>query len=965
MKQKYLFILIALLAAFSAKADDYFSSDGFSFSITGDNEVTVSRGPSSGDLVIPETVTYEGVTYTVTAIGEQAFMNCSNLTSVTIPSSITSIKHDAFYRCSGLITVKIENAPTSIDSQAFAWCYNLTNMDLGNAVTSIGRAAFAYCYKMMDVEIPNTVTSIGKYAFDVCSGMTKLRIPASVSFIDEEAFNDCSNLTSITVDSNNPYYDSRNYSNALIETATNTLIIGCTYTVIPNTITVISSHAFSGCKMKKVRIPNSVTTIGERAFSDCDELTDVTIGNSVTSIGASAFNQCYSLKHVTFGNSLTTIGSFAFNNCHRLTSLTIPSTVTSIGDCAFQSCSGLVDLTINSNATINNTVFNGSAFDVARLTIGESVTSFDLSSFAFGTGLSKVTCYAITPPTCNGGFTNYNYNSATLYVPEESISAYENADCWKEFYTITGITNTPVEPQPSGSEMVSIDGFIYQLTYDNSDPMYSGTATMLSRDYYYDSETLDYTEYQIQYEDWNTDSIFYIPYEIVSEFGVFKLTTILRGFGGVSDIKTVVVPSTITTICSYAFVGSSIESITFCGDNSSNDANPLSFGGDIIDPYGYVEHDDGNSVLSGCERLTTVVFEKPITRLPAFTFRNCPKLNSVYFSDRFFDPNTMDLDSIGYCAFYNCDNLTDFNVPNSVKVIAPGAFADCNNLQHINLSDNLTTICDYAFAQCYQLDDITLNPSLECIGEYAFINCWSLSSISIPDGITTIKASCFYDCRNLTSLDLNNVTTFEERAFAGCNKLTVVDLSKAQDIGEAAFFGGEVICSIWCSTDVLGIAVREEGWGTQDTNLGSLKKITLGEDVSFVNERTFVGHIPDTIICMAPTPPIYTRTDNHEWVFSVEAYNATVLCVPQVVVNDYREAYGWKRFAHIEGIAVVGNGDVNSDGELDISDVTALIGVLFGTPTDSSNPINSDVNGDGSIDIDDVTILIGKLLAMQ
>ena len=960
MKHKFLLFLMLLTATLTASAS-YITVDGISYTTNG-NEATVNDAVA-GDLVIPETVTYEGVTYSVTAIEEQAFAYRNNITSVTIPRSITSIKPNAFLRCTGLISVTIDNASTAIGYQAFANCFYLTNVDLGNAVTSIEQGAFAYCYEMMDVEIPNTVTFIGKYAFDACAKMTNLMIPSSVTHIDTEAFNSCSSLTHITVDKNNTHYDSRNLCNAIIETSTNTLIIGCTNTIIPNTVETISDNAFSSCKMRTVRIPNSVTSIGNYAFSNCSELTDVTIGNSVISIGEFAFFQCHNLTNLSIGNSVSTIGRSAFKSCYNLKYLNLPSSVTFIGEGAFEGCN-LLGLTINSDLTFDQTSFD---FDnLTNFTIGKSVTSIDISKFRFYEyRLDSVTCLATTPPTCISGFTDYTYSRATLFVPEESISAYENADCWKEFYYITRITNLPEEP--SGYEMVSIDGFWYQLTYDKNDPMYSGTAAMLYRDYSWDIETGNYIEYQIQYEDWNTDSIFYIPSDIVTDHGVFKLTQILGGLSGASDLKTVVVPSTITQLRSYAFGWSSIESIYFCGDYYINDATPISFGGDLTYEYGYSEYDDGNSIFRGCERLSTVVFEKPIDRLPAFTFMDCSNLKSVYFSDRYFNPDTMPLDTIGDCSFFNCTGLTHFEVPNSVKVIGECAFAYCNNLESINLSDSLTTIKDHAFAECHQLQGVALKPSLQNLGEFAFIKCWSLSSISIPDKITTIKDYTFYDCRNLKYLELNNVTIFGEHSFAGCDKLPSIDLTKAQSIGEAAFFTGEVIC--YLSTEpndyppYLHISVCEEGW-YPGNNEGSFKKITLGENVSMLNERTFYGHIPDTITCMASAPPVFSRTDNCDWVFSAEANQTTILRVPQALVNDYREAYGWSRFVNIDGIIDVEPGDIDGDGKLDIKDVTDLIDMLLSGTANVENRPAADVNGDGAINIADVTALIDKLLGL-
>ena len=213
MKRFFTFFF-ALVATTALWAYDFQSGDLY-YNITSSSEpytveVTYQYRRSSDNYshlttaVIPETVTYDGITYSVTSIGNLAFVQCSSLTSITIPNSVTSIGNSAFYKCSGLTEITIPNSVTSIEGYAFEGCEGLTEITIPNSVTSIGDGAFYECTGLISVIIPNSVTSIGYIAFAWCYGLTSITIPNSVTSIGDDAFYGCEGLTVVNVEATNP-----------------------------------------------------------------------------------------------------------------------------------------------------------------------------------------------------------------------------------------------------------------------------------------------------------------------------------------------------------------------------------------------------------------------------------------------------------------------------------------------------------------------------------------------------------------------------------------------------------------------------------------------------------------------------------------------------------------------------------------------------------------------------------------
>ena len=358
------------------------------------------------NIIIPETVTNDTITYRVTGISSHAFEDCSSLTSISIPNSVTTIGNSAFYDCSSLESITIPNSVTSIESYTFAGCSSLTSINIPNSVTSIYGRAFENCSSLKSITIPNSVTSIGASAFRSCSSLESITLPNAITSIGEDAFIRCSSLTSITIPE----------SVTSIGEGAFCLCSSLESITLPNAITSIGEAAFYDCSsLTSINIPNSVTSIGANAFYSCSSLNSITIPNSVTSIGGGAFYKCSSLTSATIGNSVTSIGGYAFYNCSSLESIAIPNSVTSIGEYAFYKCSGLT-----------------------LVTIGDGLTSIGAKAFDYCKNIEEIYCYPITPPAVESS-SFCNYSKATLYVPCDSKEVYEQHPIFGKFEKIKGI----------------------------------------------------------------------------------------------------------------------------------------------------------------------------------------------------------------------------------------------------------------------------------------------------------------------------------------------------------------------------------------------------------------------------------------------------------------------------------------------------------------------------------------------
>lgn len=321
-KTKQMLMTASLLLCANFAAAETIEYGGLNYSI--DTSAKTAKVVAIGDfkyysfksVSVPETIDYNGETYTVTALGEGCFQCNANLESATIPKTITSIEPSTFNTCANLTSVKFAD---------------------GIKVKALPAGMFNSCYKLTDVTIPQSVTSLGNNCFDECSGLTSIDIPESVNGFGSWCFIRCYSLKSVK---------------------------------LPNKPKSFGEGCFSGCRsLESVEIPADWTSLGSKTFSGCTSLKSINIPSGVTSIDYAVFKGCTSLMSVNIPSGVTRVWGDAFNGCTSLTSINIPSGVTYIGDNAFDGCTSLtspIDLS-SGLSYLGESSFSGCPFSKVTL----------------------------------------------------------------------------------------------------------------------------------------------------------------------------------------------------------------------------------------------------------------------------------------------------------------------------------------------------------------------------------------------------------------------------------------------------------------------------------------------------------------------------------------------------------------------------------------------------------------------
>ena len=631
-----------------------------------------------------------------------------------------------------------------------------------------------------------TVGVIGDMAFKTCKSLTSVTIPASVKQIPNGAFYGCDNLTSIVVANGNQVYDSRDNCNAVIETATNTLIAGCKYTFIPSSTTAIGEAAFYGCNtLSSINLPYSIKSIGKWAFLDCTGLTSVAIPSSMTEIETGVFEGCTSLASIEIPASVTRICANAFGGCCNLI-IEVPSTVTEISGSALN---GVGTLYWNSNSAPSYAIREASIYG---LEFGKDVTDITWSVSDFE-GLRSINVPNSVKRIGFRSLSSLDYLETVIWNSNIPLS---RVNIIKEGLKniVFGDSVSCIEPNIFACceklESISVDpGNPYYDSRNNCNAVIGSVDV----DRYYDDINsginyhIDISKDCLVLGCKNTvtpDDVVGIGYYAFCnkfrwfDFSSFTIPANIKtigycAFSGCISLRSLHISAGVSEIVPGAFVGCcGLDTITVDANNpfynSTGNCNA------IID-------NRTNTLVLGCKN---TVIPDGIKAIDDYAFSYAFDSNNIY-NQWYMGVQSPDykisiptgVTRIGYRAFEGCDCLSEISISSTVTEIGAYAFENCYGITSLTIPEGIKNIADGLFDGCISLESINIPQSVESIGEYAFYWCRSLESIIIPEGVTVINRGTFSNCSSLSYISLPStiikMKSFDsyEAIFANCNKL--------------------------------------------------------------------------------------------------------------------------------------------------------------------------------------------------
>ena len=597
-------------------------------------------------------ITFDGE---IEYIERDAFKECTNLLSITIPETVSKIGYTAFEKCTGLVAVNLNEGLTEIGGFAFSLCENLEFINIPESATSIGMAVFQSC-NLKSISIPNGITTIASHAFYLCRNLESIELPDNLTTIENSAFAMCNSLASIN---------------------------------IPDGVTSIGMNAFWGCAFTEFTLPSNISEIGEGIFACCDNLTTI-YGPYASADGKYIIKDNVLLAVVaglqTFDvpDGVVRIGESTFEACNSLVDINIPNSLTSIGPRAFMSCESIKSITIPVNVN----------------TIG---------SRAFQCGLENLYCLPTTPPTIdmtNGNIiydTNGNdYKYCKIYVPDGTYDAYVTADGWAQYKDMI-VNPNPTPAVQSQIFYTSTDGAIVTPYNTSAFVDADGNSLNIVSNIYENGQgviTIDGELVSLGIEafrECTTLATITLP-DAVTWIG-------RDAFRGCSGLTSINIPDGVTAIGQDVFLSCSNlksvyipDTVTSIGDGAFRGCSGLT-SINIPDKVTSI----GQEAFSGCSGLTSITIPDGVTSIGVLAFFCCSGLTSITIPDG--------VTSIENSTFCGCSGLTSIEIPDGVTSIGESAFDSCSSLTSITIPDGVTSIGYRAFSLCSKLASVYCKPT--------------------------------------------------------------------------------------------------------------------------------------------------------------------------------------------------------------------------------------------------------------
>ena len=774
---------------------------------------------------------------------------------------------------------------------------------------SCDRTGYYGNYSIKKLVIRNGVKNIGSYAFNRCYKISSITIPESVAEIGDYALPSGANL-SINISKDNPVFDNRDNCNAIIETATNTIIYGYHSTVIPDTVTAIGKSAFSGCIKNSIDLPSSVKSIGDYAFSGCTFNGTISLNEGLESIGKGAFSSCFQMKEIKgsstiksvgdkafynlteltsadFSAGLETLGAEAFKNCNKLTSVKLSKNLREIGNNAFESCENISGFSLPD--TLNN--IGDYAFSnclkINTVNIPASVSKIGLNPYK---GCSRLT--SISVDGANPNFDSRNNCNAIINSTTNAL--------------ITGCENTVI---PEGTK--SIYSFAFSQNSNIKNLKIPKSLTDIQ-----DLALIGCSPESVRVDAENP------KYDSRDNCNAIIETD---GDTLIFGCKNTIIPYSVKSLGDYAFANCSLKYLTI-------PRNVNSFGNKCVGyyyfdpPKEYDPFETNNFTIIGefnspAEEYANKMkfnFKETVNRpgnktgectwsfdsetgtltvtgdaeLPDYKYENAPwsglPVKKAVLGDGII--------KISYHAFYKCAQLESIDIPDSVTSLDAQAIEECASLKEISVGAGLTNN-SLTELNKLSLDRITVsenNPvfdsrencnaviatktntlvvgtsetvfpeSVTSIGAYAFRNTENLKSIDIPDSVTAINYCSFARCNNLESVRLPNNITGLSGTFIGCKSLkNIVIPDSVKDIA-GAFAYCTSLKSItvpknaklnFCNPDS---SEDDSLWYGAFYYCSALEDVKISDGVKFIGNNTFYNCsslkeivLPESVECIA------------------------------------------------------------------------------------------------------------------